>query len=261
MSAELSVRGLEKRFGKKRVVNDVSFSMREGEVVGFLGPNGAGKTTVFNLLTGVLRPSAGRIVFRGHELTGRAAHRFAAAGIARTFQNVRLFRGLSVLENVMAALHGRHGAGLLPTLLGLPGVRRSEAEIRRRAEETLALLGLEPLARETAAELTYGDQRRVEIARALAAEPRLLLLDEPSAGMNPQETAELLSTISTIHRRFGLTIIVVEHDMKLVMKLSQRVQVLNRGRVLALGRPEEVQNDPAVVGAYLGHKRARPGHA
>ena len=257
----LEVSGLTKRFGGVEALADYHLRLDRGELLGLIGPNGAGKTTVFNLLTGVSRPSAGRIAFDGRDITGRAAHRFAAFGIARTFQNVRLFRDLSVLENVMAGLHRRHGSGLWPTLLGLPSFRQAEREIRDRGRDLLARLGLEAFAGLRAADLAYGDQRRVEIARALATEPVLLLLDEPAAGMNAQETAALVEMISGIHRDLGLTVILVEHDMKLVMRLCRRIQVINRGEVLALGSPREVQNDPAVIDAYLGSRRRQPVHA
>jgi len=251
----LDVRDLGIRFGGVVALDGYGLELAEGELLGLIGPNGAGKTTVFNLLSGVLRPTAGRIVFKGHDLTGAPAQRFARLGIARTFQNIRLFRELSVRENVMAALHMRHGAGFAATLLGLPALHRAEREITQRADRCLATLGLEALAGMRAGDLAYGDQRRVEIARALASEPSLLLLDEPAAGMNPHEMAELVGLIGRLHRELGLTIILVEHDMKVVMGVCRRIQVLDRGQVIALGRPEEVQNDPAVIASYLGTRR------
>ncbi len=260
-AALLEARDLSKRFGGVEALTHYHLRLGGGELLGLIGPNGAGKTTAFNLLTGVFRPTAGRILLEGRDMTGLPAHRFAALGIARTFQTVRLFRDLSVRENVMAALHLRHGAGLLSVVLGLPGHRRAEREIGGRAEELLDLLGLTRYARQRGGDLPHGDQRRVEIARALATEPRLLLLDEPAAGMNPQETADLVETISRIHAHFGLTIILVEHDMRVVMGLCRRIQVINRGEVLALGSPEEVQNDPSVIEAYLGSRRRTRHHA
>ena len=251
----LEATGLGKRFGGVVALSGYRLRLARGELLGLIGPNGAGKTTAFNLLSGVLRPSSGRIVFAGRDVTGQPAHRFAALGIARTFQNIRLFRDLTVEENVMAALHGRHGAGLAATLLGLPAFRRAEREIAAEARRLLAMLGLERLAQHRAGDLAYGDQRRVEIARALATEPALLLLDEPAAGMNPREMAELVALVARLHRELGLTVILVEHDVKLVMGLCRRVQVLNRGEVLAIGTPEEVQGDPAVIEAYLGSRR------
>lgn len=257
----LEVTGLAKRYGGVEALSDYHLELAAGELLGLIGPNGAGKTTAFNLLTGVTRPSAGRIRFLGQDITGQAAPRFTALGIARTFQTSRLFRELSVVENVMAALHMRHGPGLLPTLIGLPAFRRAERDIRARAADLLEQLGLARFAERRADALPYGDQRRVEIARALATEPRLLLLDEPAAGMNPQETAELVALIARIHRERGLTIILVEHDMKLVMGLCRRVQVINRGQVLAIGTPAEVQGDAAVIEAYLGRRRKAVAHA
>ena len=251
----LDVSDLSKSFGGVAALAGYHLRLGRGEMLGLIGPNGAGKTTAFNLLTGVIRPSDGRIVFEGREITGLSAPRFAALGIARTFQASRLFRDLSVLENVMAALHMRHGAGLAATLLGLSRFRRAEQLIRDKAGELLARLGLEAFGAERADRLPYGDQRRVEIARALATEPRLLLLDEPAAGMNPQETATLMEMIAAVQRDFGLSVILVEHDMKVVMGLCPRIQVINRGTVLATGTPDEVQNDPAVVEAYLGRRR------
>jgi branched-chain amino acid transport system ATP-binding protein len=251
----LEVRDLGIRFGGVVALNNYQLDLAHGELLGLIGPNGAGKTTVFNLLSGVLRPSAGRILLGGRDITGAPAHRFAGLGIARTFQNIRLFRELSVRENVMAALHRRHGPGLITTLLGLPALHRAEREIADEAERCLARLGLEALAGMRAGDLAYGDQRRVEIARALASEPSLLLLDEPAAGMNPQEMVELVGLIGRLHQELGLTIILVEHDMKVVMGVCRRIQVLDRGEVIAIGSPEEVQNDPAVIESYLGTRR------
>ncbi len=257
----LEVVGLSKRFGGVHALAGYHLRLERGELLGLIGPNGAGKTTAFNLLTGVIRPSGGRITFEGRDITGLSAPRFAALGIARTFQASRLFRDLTVLENVMAALHMRHGASLAETLLGLGRFRRSERLIRAKAFDLLDLLGLAGFAGRVADQLPYGDHRRVEIARALATEPRLLLLDEPAAGMNPRETAELTETISQVHGELGLTVILVEHDMKVVMGLCRRVQVISRGEVLAIGTPQQVQNDPTVIEAYLGRRRGVAGHA
>lgn len=251
----LEVSDLSKQFGGVRALSNYNLSLRRGELLGLIGPNGAGKTTAFNLLTGVLKPTSGSIVFEGKALTGRPAHHFATAGISRTFQNIRLFRDLTVLDNVKAGLHMRHGTGVVATVLGLPTWRRSERTITQRAMELLALTGLDDIALVVAGDLSYGDQRRVEIARALASEPRLLLLDEPAAGMNPQETETLTGMIRHIHRQFDLTLVVVEHDIRLVMSLSDRVQVINRGEMLAIGTPEVIQRDPHVVEAYLGTGR------
>ncbi len=251
----LEVRGLTRRFGGVLALHDYRLELREGDLLGLIGPNGAGKTTAFNLLSGVLRPTAGSIRFCGREVHGRPTHEIARLGIARTFQNVRLFGDLSVLENVMAGLHARHGAGLLATVLGLPSLRRSERRIAERARAALDFVGLGALAAARARDLAYGQQRLVEIARAIATEPLLLLLDEPAAGMNPSETDALAELLRRLHGELGITLLVVEHDMRLVMGVCRRVQVLEGGRLLAEGRPEEIQSNPAVIAAYLGSRR------
>jgi branched-chain amino acid transport system ATP-binding protein len=254
--AVLEAVGLGRAFGGVVALRDYAIRIEAGDLIGLIGPNGAGKTTVFNLLSGVFRPDAGRIYWQGADVTDRPTHALARLGLARTFQNIRLFPELSVIENVMAGLHMRHGEGLLATLLGLARFRRAEAAIRRRAEETLELAGLEALASIRAGDLAYGDQRRVEIARALATEPRVLLLDEPAAGMNPSETQAVVALIRRVHADLGIAVLVVEHDMRLIMNLCRRIQVLDRGRFLAAGTPEEIQAHPAVVAAYLGTRRA-----
>jgi len=254
----LEAAGLTKRFGGLVALTDYSLRLASGEVLGLIGPNGAGKTTAFNLLTGVLRPSRGRIRLGEHELTGAKPEAFAVAGIARTFQNIRLFRDLTVWENVAVGLHRREGPGWLATILGLPEAGRREQELRERAAELLAQLGLAELVDRRAGDLAYGLQRKVEIARALATRPRVLLLDEPAAGMNATETATLTATLRRLaESEAGPALVVVEHDMRLVMSLCRRVQVLNRGLLLADGTPEEVQRDAAVVEAYLGSGRSR----
>ena len=249
--------GLTRSFGGVVALEGYSLCIRPGDLIGLIGPNGAGKTTVFNLLSGVLSPDAGRIFWRGADVTDRPTHVIARLGLARTFQNIRLFPDLSVIENVMAGLHMRHGEGVLTTLLGLPRFHRAEETIRRRAREVLELAGLQALGSIRAGDLAYGDQRRVEIARALATEPRVLLLDEPAAGMNPSETQAVVELIRRVHADFSVAVLVVEHDMRLIMSLCRYIQVLDRGRFLAAGTAGEIQTDPAVVAAYLGTRRRR----
>lgn len=251
----LTVTSLSKSFGGVRALDGVSFEVKEGELVGLIGPNGSGKTTAFNLLTGVVKSSGGSIRFHGREVAGNPPERNAALGMARTFQNIRLFRDLPVLDNVMVGQHMRRGQGFLPTVLQTPAARASEREIEARAMEMLAILGLAARARDLVRNLPYGEQRKVEFARALASEPTLLLLDEPTAGMNPQETHDLGQTIRRLHDNLGITTLLVEHDMKTVMRVCDRIVVINQGRLLAEGTPAEVQNDPQVIDAYLGRGR------
>lgn len=256
----LKVEGLGKQFGGVRALEGYDLTLKEGELMGLIGPNGAGKTTVFNLITGVIRPSKGRIIFRGKDITGFKPDRNAALGMARTFQNIRLFNGLRVIDNVKVGIHMRHGAGLWATVMNLPILRRSEAAMEKRALEILNTFGLMGYKDELAENLPYGDQRKIELGRALATAPKLLLLDEPAAGMNPQETDEIIRLISRIHQEHDLTILLVEHDMKVIMGACQRIQVIDQGKVLCLGTPEEIQNDPRVIEAYLGRPKEY-GHA
>lgn len=248
----LHVEGLGKRFGGLEAISDYSLTLKKGELVGLIGPNGAGKTTVFNLLSGVLRPSSGTIFLNSIDITQFSPVQTARAGIARTFQNIRIFGDLSVLDNIKVACHMHHGRGFFPTVFHTARFRLTENEITNKAIRFAEIMKLENLINEPAINLPYGDQRRMEIARALATEPNLLLLDEPAAGMNTQETADLLTTIRNIHRDSGITIFIVEHDMHLIMNLCQRLQVLNRGQLLAEGTPEQIQNSPEVIKAYLG---------
>ena len=261
----LQAHGLTKSFLGVQALQDFSVAVRPGEILGLIGPNGAGKTTCFNLLTGFLIPTAGRIQLKHQDITGLPPARIARLGMARTFQNIRVFGSLSVLENVQAAAQLRTDASLWETLISGPGFRRKEAEVRARALEYLDLFGLIPLAERLAASLPYAYQRRLEIARALATGPTLLLLDEPAAGMNPAESDALHQLILDLRGRFGLTILLVKHDMRLVMNLCERIIVLNYGRIIAEGKPEAVRADPQVITAYLGEDHStltgEPTHA
>ena len=247
----LTIDRLGRRFGGVRALDEVSFKVEPGTICGLIGPNGAGKTTLINIVSGLLRPSNGQVLLGERDITGQAAHRVAAAGIARTFQNIRLFADLPVLDNVLVGRHLHRRDTLFAALLGLPGSRRAEHESRAVAHALLERLRIAHLAAMPAGTLSYGDQRRVEIARALALEPRLLLLDEPAAGMNGAEKERLAELLIQL-RTEGLTLLVIEHDMDLIMRVSDQVVVLNFGMLIAAGRPEVVQRDPDVIAAYLG---------
>jgi branched-chain amino acid transport system ATP-binding protein len=246
----LELQQVTKRFSGLVAVNSVSLSVKPGEIFGLIGPNGAGKTTLFNIITGLILPSSGQLIYHNDRLAKLRPHQIAARGISRTFQNLRLFGNLSVLENVAIARHKHIRSGLIPSLLGLAAAE--ERRTQQRSLELLEMVNLADKAEYTARNLAYGDQRRLELARALALEPQLLLLDEPAAGMNPNEKAALSQVIRQIRSTFDLTIILIEHHVPLVMGLCDRIAVLDFGQLIALGQPEAVRTDPAVIAAYLG---------
>ena len=252
MAALLDVKNLGISFGGLRAVDSFDLSIQKEQLYGLIGPNGAGKTTVFNLLTGVYKPDTGKVILDGTDITGKKIIEINRDGIARTFQNIRLFKELTVLENVKVGLHNHHSYSTIEGILRLPRYRKVEREMDEKGMELLKVFGLENEAQVKASNLPYGKQRKLEIARALATDPRLLLLDEPAAGMNPNETGELMDTIRFGRDEFHMTILLIEHDMKLVSGICEELTVLNFGQILAQGSTSQVLNDPKVITAYLG---------
>ncbi len=250
--ALLEVKQLTKHFGGLTAVGDVTLELNEGELVGLIGPNGAGKTTLFNLLTGVYEPSEGTITLDGHLLNGKQPYKIASLGLGRTFQNIRLFKDLTVLDNVLIAFSNHHKKHVFASFLRLPAFYKNEEALKAKAIDLLKIFDLDRDADTLAKNLAYGQQRRLEIVRALATEPKILFLDEPAAGMNPQETAELTELIRRIKEEFKITIMLIEHDMNLVMDVTERIYVLEYGRLIAHGTPSEIKTNKRVIEAYLG---------
>ncbi|CAB3759479.1 leucine/isoleucine/valine transporter ATP-binding subunit [Burkholderia sp. MSh2] len=250
----LKVAGLQMRFGGLLAVDGIDFDVRRDEVFAIIGPNGAGKTTVFNCVGGFYKPTGGDVVLDGHAIGGLPSHKIALKGLVRTFQNIRLFKSLTVVENLLVAQHRKVKAGLLHGLFATPAYRHAEKEALERAAVWLDRMGLTSVANRPAGTLSYGHQRRLEIARCMITEPRLLMLDEPAAGLNPQEKVELQHLIDKLRREFGVSVLLIEHDMSLVMGVSDRILVMEHGRPIVIGTPEAVRNDPRVIKAYLGEE-------
>jgi branched-chain amino acid transport system ATP-binding protein len=247
----LRLSGLYKRFGGLIAVNDVSFEVPQNGIIGVIGPNGAGKTTVFNMITGNYKPDSGEVIFDGKNITGLLPHKIVNMGIARTFQNIRLFQEMSAIENVLAGCHGKMRSGVLSSMFHTPGQKREEQAAFERAIKELAFVGLEEQYDNPAKNLSYGNQRLLEIARAMATDPKLLILDEPAGGMNEQETQDLIGLIRSV-RDLNISVLLIEHDMNLVMKICDHLVVLEYGAVIATGKPDEIKKNPLVIEAYLG---------
>ena len=250
----LHVEGLTKSFDGLLAVSDFSLDLNRGELVGLIGPNGAGKTTVFNLMTGILRPDRGEVLFRGENLAGRSPHEISIKGLVRTFQNIRLMSGMTVRENLKPAFHHKLGYSLLSAMLHTPGFVKSETFVDNKIDSVLETLGISEQGDSEVGDLPYGIQRRVEIARALCLEPIILLLDEPTAGLNPREVNEIIEIIHYLSRETDIDLIVIEHNMRVIMSICERIVVINEGRVIAVGKPTEVQNNEEVVRVYLGER-------
>jgi len=248
----LKVSGLQMRFGGLLAVDGIDFNVRRNEVFAIIGPNGAGKTTVFNCVGGFYKPTGGQVILDGHRIAGLPSHLVARKGLVRTFQNIRLFKQLTVVENLLVAQHLQIKTGLLRGLFATPAYRRAEREALERAAQWLERMGLSQVANWEAGTLSYGHQRRLEIARCMITQPRLLMLDEPAAGLNPQEKIELQNLIDDLRHEFGISVLLIEHDMSLVMGVSDRIMVMEHGRPIVTAKPEEVRNDPRVIKAYLG---------